>query len=741
MGEQARRHRISLTGIAILAPALLVVTGRPVCVASEGNAFKRILVLYSATADTELNSEFTRDMHLGFKDDAKPRVQIYSEYLDLMRFTTDDYQDYLADLLKHKYEGQEPDLVILVSRLAVQFGLTYRGALFPDAPIIYCAIDERFVPANLEPGITGIKFRVDIKGTIESALRLHREARNIFVVGGTSAYEKSWEGVIRREIEEMEPRLRFSFLTNRPLAELERELARLPKDSIVYIGTPIQDMAGEWAMPEIALRLICQSSNVPVYGSISSAYLGHGLLGGHMLDLGVHGKAAASLALRILQGEKPDDIPVFFVDANTYLFDWRELERWGINEKFLPAGSTFLNKELSTWQLYHWHIVAVLTVLLLESVLIAILLRQRAGLRRVQASLQESEGRFRFMADAAPAMIWMSGTDKGVSYCNKSWLEFTGRPMEEQLGSGWIASVHPDDVVGCRAGYEESFDARRKFVMEYRMRRADGEFRWVLDSGGPRFEGDGAFVGYIGSCTDITDWKGARQALSALGGLLINAQEAERSRVARELHDDLSQRLALLSTEIEQLSQQAEASAPQMLGGLREALEDTLEILNEINRLAYELHPSKLDRLGLVSASRSLCREIGESQGLQIDSSFEAIPDSLPRDVALCLYRVLQESLRNVVKHSGTRKALVEMNGSPDEIRLTVSDDGIGFDPGRSQKDGGLGLISMQERLRLIGGRITIDSRPLRGTRIHVSVPLGAGAVTVPVSNENQSDL
>ena len=738
--QRTRRLRISLPCFAILlTPALLIIFGRPVCVASDPIGPKRILVLYSTTADTNLNSEFIKDMNLGLKSRAAESVQIYSEYLDLTRFSAEDYQHNLVDLLKRKYAGQQPDLVILVSRLAVQFGLTYREALFPRSSIIFCAIDERFAPVNFEPDITGIKFRVDIKGSIEAALRLQPEARNVVIVGGTSRHEKSWEAVIRREVRELDSRVSFTYLTNLPLRELERELARLPKNSIVYIGTPIQDTAGEWAMPEVALRLICRSSNAPVYGSISSTYLGNGLVGGHMLDLGVHGKAAADLALRILQGEKPDEIPVSFVDANIYLFDWHELKRWRINEKFLPADSTLLNKELSTWQLYHWHIVVILSVLLLEASLIAILLRQRADLQRVQASLRESEQRFRLMADTAPAMIWMSGADMGVTYLNKPWLVFTGRPMEEQLGSGWTGSVHPDDVNGCLASYEEAFNARRNFVLEYRLRRADGKYRWVLGSGMPRLEGDGSFIGYIGSCTDITEWKGARQALSDMGGQLINAQEAERSRIARELHDDLSQRLALLSTEIEQLAQQAEVSAPEMQGGLREALARTLEILNDVNRLAYELHPSKLDRLGLVSASKTLCREIGEKRNLHVEFKFKTIPDSLPRDIGLCLYRVLQESLHNVVKHSGARRVLVELNGSPAEIRLNVSDEGVGFDPGRSQKNGGLGLISMCERLRLVGGRVTIDSQPLRGTQIRASVPLGPVAATVQISDGNET--
>jgi signal transduction histidine kinase len=159
-------------------------------------------------------------------------------------------------------------------------------------------------------------------------------------------------------------------------------------------------------------------------------------------------------------------------------------------------------------------------------------------------------------------------------------------------------------------------------------------------------------------------------------------------------------------------------------------MERTREILSDVHHLAHELHPSELDRLGLVSAAMGLCREVGDQQGLQVNFVFKNIPESLPRDIALCLYRVLQESLCNVVKHSEARQAQVELNGGPGEIRLTVSDKGVGFDPGPSQKKGGLGLISMHERLQLVGGRITIESGPLRGTRIQASVPLGVAPAT-----------
>jgi PAS domain S-box-containing protein len=167
--------------------------------------------------------------------------------------------------------------------------------------------------------------------------------------------------------------------------------------------------------------------------------------------------------------------------------------------------------------------------------------------------IRESEGRFRLVADTAPALIWTSGINKLCTYVNKSWLDFTGRSIVFELGNGWAEGVHPEDLQRCLDNYTQSFDRRAKFRMEYRRLRHDGEYRWILDIGVPRLDQDRSFVGYIGIGVDITELKLAEAALANVSRKLIEAQEQERTRIGRELHDDINQRLAMLAIEIAQL--------------------------------------------------------------------------------------------------------------------------------------------------------------------------------------------
>lgn len=338
--------------------------------------------------------------------------------------------------------------------------------------------------------------------------------------------------------------------------------------------------------------------------------------------------------------------------------------------------------------------------------------------------VRESEERFRLVANTAPVMIWLSGTDRLRTYFNQPWLEFTGRPLEAELGNGWAEGVHNEDLKRCLEIYSQAFDRREPFEMEYRLRRNDGAYRWILDIGVPRFNDDGNFAGYIGSCVDITERKLAEEALASVGRRLIEAHEEERTWIARELHDDIMQRIALLAIELEQCDHQAlgSADAHKYLQSVRQHLSD---LGKDIQALSHRLHSSKLEYLGFVSAAKSFCCELSEQRNVRIEFKHLDMPTAIPKEISLCLFRVLQEALQNAVKHSTAQNFTVEVHGTKEGITLTVSDSGIGFVWQDAINRRGLGLISMRERLRLVNGEFSIQSAPGRGTIILARVPLG----------------
>jgi len=348
--------------------------------------------------------------------------------------------------------------------------------------------------------------------------------------------------------------------------------------------------------------------------------------------------------------------------------------------------------------------------------------------QRAEEALRESEERFRLVANAAPVMIWMSGPDKLCTYFNQRWLKFTGRSTRQELGNGWTDGVHPEDLEQCMNAYTKAVDQRESFEAEYRLRRHDGEYRWVLDLGVPRFNADGSFSGYIGSCHDVTERKLAEEALSSMSRRLIEAHEEERTWIARELHDDINQRLALLAVKMEGLGQALPASAVGLRNRLQEEIKRVSEIGNEVQGLSHRLHSSKLEYLGLTAAAASFCRELSGQQKVEIDFRSGEIPKNLSQEISLCLFRVLQEALQNAAKHSGSKRFEVVLSGTSTEIQLTVQDSGIGFDVEQALKGHGLGLTSMKERLKLVDGDLSIDADIQVGTTIRAVVCLNRGA-------------
>ena len=343
---------------------------------------------------------------------------------------------------------------------------------------------------------------------------------------------------------------------------------------------------------------------------------------------------------------------------------------------------------------------------------------------RAAQVVRESEERFRLVANTAPVMIWMTGTDRLCTYVNQPWLEFTGRPLHAELGNGWTEGIHKEDVKRCLETYWQAFGRRQSFAIEFRARRRDGEYRWILDTGVPRFNPDGSFAGYIGSCLDITDRKLAEEALATVGRRLIEAHEEERTWIARELHDDIVQRVALLAVELERSQQQVADATTGVHDDIRQAIHRLSDLGKDVQALSHRLHSSKLEYLGLVSAAQSFCRELSEQRNVRIVFKHADIPAAVPKEISLCLFRVLQEALQNAVKHSGAQDFTVEVLGTNEGISLTVSDSGIGFDFGYAVNRRGVGLVSMRERLRLVNGELSIQSVPGRGTIVLARIPL-----------------
>jgi PAS domain S-box-containing protein len=325
-------------------------------------------------------------------------------------------------------------------------------------------------------------------------------------------------------------------------------------------------------------------------------------------------------------------------------------------------------------------------------------------------ALEDLEGRPLFVSPALCAMLGFTEEEMRAKHCvefsppedaEKDWMLF------EQLRAGLIGEYH----------------------LEKRFFRKDGSLIWGRLS--ISLLNDRASPLVVAMVEDITEKRIAEEKLQyseanlqRLAGHLIQAQEEERQRVARELHDDISQQLGMLRIGLERLEQALPDSAVQVRSELHEEWKRVCEIGSDIQAILHRLHPSKLQYVGIAAAAKNLCRDLSARHGVEINFHSENVPEELPKELSVCLFRVLQEALQNAIKHSGTRHFHVSLVGASDEIQVIVRDSGIGFDPEDAIKGRGLGLTSMAERLRMVNGDLSIDSQLQRGTAICARVPV-----------------
>jgi signal transduction histidine kinase/ABC-type uncharacterized transport system substrate-binding protein len=735
----------------------------------------RILLLYSESRLTP--SVVSADQALRSTLEARaPRpIHFYSEFLDLNSFHGSGLTDELRRLLRLKYKDRPIDVIVAQGQLTVPFALQNRADLFSNAPVVFVGI-ERSTFAHLpsEPVVTGTWRHRAWADTLELARHLHPGTRRAVVIVGSSTGERFWLEAARRQLARHSASIEISYLVDSSFEEILKAVAALPRDSIVLVGPFLRDATGrDFATPALVTRLVAVA-HVPIYG-LTEGVIGAGVVGGHVVSYETHGKVAAELALRVLTGERPSPT----ADGTTIpMFDDQQVARWKIDRQLLPPGSVVLFHKPSQWEQYRWHVVGAASALLLQSGLIAVLLVQRAQRRRVRRTLAERLQFETLLSDlsAALASCSIEEIDREIENGLRRIVEDldTDRASLWWLDEGGTGSrlIH----TWTRAGVPPiaPADNESQFPWIYGQVRQGHVVRWPLPEGAfdeapidrqnlalvltrstalaPLFE-EGVVMGAlsVGTVREVRHWpdelvprlrlladifanalgrqQAARDArdrakdIRDLAGRLMTAQEEERRRIARELHDGVNQDLAALAIALSAIENGLPDNTPihrrDEFARLQERAVDAAEA---IRHLSHELHPGILQYTGLAAAVRNHCREFAREQSLPVSCRADDDLGVIAPDIALCLYRVTQEALSNVARHAKAHHVWVTAERIGSDLALTIRDDGNGFDLAEGRAQGGLGLISLEERVRLAGGRLAIDTKPGGGTEIHVVV-------------------
>jgi signal transduction histidine kinase len=579
-------------------------------VSAQESSVRTVLALYLGEEEFPTNPVSQRALVEALTSRPDIRVDYFGEFLESERFSDEIASQSLHDYIRAKYRGRRIDLVIAMTDSVLQFALDHRAQLFPEAPIVFTALQVPPAPVLAAgAGATGIRVSNAHAETLKLALDLHPSARQAFIVAH-SPNERS-VAIIRNELSRSSPHTKLTFIDEGSVPRLLAAVRAVPPDSLIVFVWNSQDEKGNIKYSDEFARLVAKNAKAPVYGT-NDLYIGSGVVGGVVRDTSETGTRMAQIALQILSGTRAQNIPI--EDARIVpTFDWRQVRHWGISPSRLPRGSEIRFRTPTVWESYSEYVEGTIIVVAAQLALIAWLLTERASRRRAESAIRASEASLR------------------------------------------------------------------------------------------------------------TSYERIRQ----MAGRLINAQEAARADIARDLHDDICQQLVYVSMGVSTLKNSAgtiqDTKTQRAFADLERDTEGTFE---GIRRLSHDLHPASLRILGLAPALKTHCVEVEKRHSVKVAFTADNIGPLHP-DIAVCFFRIAQESLRNGVAHGQATRFDVSLTRVGEHIEMTVTDNGRGFDVEavRQRASGGLGLVSMEERVHVVGGEMQILTGIGRGTSIRVRAP------------------
>ncbi len=345
-----------------------------------------------------------------------------------------------------------------------------------------------------------------------------------------------------------------------------------------------------------------------------------------------------------------------------------------------------------------------------------------SSVRQAEDALRECAACFSLFMEHMPAVAFLKDLEGRYVYVNPNFARLVGHAP---CAGSSDEEYWPDCAARLRAEDERIIQSGQALTSED-ARTVGGETRHYQTVRFPIPDKNGTPTLIAGISVDITAKKVADQERQNLLARLANAHQEERWRISRELHDDLTQRLAALAMDLGGLAAQRMPPAIELKKELRTLQRSAVQAAEAARHIAHQLHPLEVDDLGLVAALRSYCEDFSKREGIAVKLTSRDIPKELKREIGSCVYKVAKESLSNVARHAAAERVSVTLDGTADVIRLRVKDFGIGFRTGSPGIDGGLGLLSMQERVAMLGGNLSIRSQPGEGTEVTVAVPLEA---------------